>query len=335
MVYKKRVLFFLLITMLAACGAPPAMLPPAPDMNQLNTAIAQTAGAAMALTLQAASPTFTPTVTPTDTVTPSFTPTPTSTPTLTIPTDFATPTPQVAQIIVSVTTNCRSGPGKVYAYQSALSKGVISEVLAVDPTGKYWYIPNPESPGEFCWVWGEYATVSGNTAALPVYTPPPSPTATITLEPAAATKAASGSGGSGGSDDEPKTGSGEMGPGYGPRPKIQLSYMGLDTCAGEWWVEFNLANISQDFDVRSIEMKIFDSDSQATASILADGFKNVNGCSDDFTENLLRADSSLVVSSPALPYDPTGHEIELTVRVCKAISQGTPCSVKEKIEFVP
>jgi hypothetical protein len=335
MAYKKRVLSLLLLTMFTACGAPPATLPPAPDMHQLNTAIVQTAGAAMALTLQSASPTFTPTVTPTDTATPSFTPTSTSTPTLTIPTDFATATPQVAQIIVSVTTNCRSGPGKAYAYQSALSRGVTSEVLAVDPTAKYWYIPNPESPGNFCWVWGEYATLSGNTAALPVYTPPPSPTATITLEPAAATKAASGSGGSGGSDDEPKTGSGEMGPGYGPRPKIQLSYIGLDGCSGEWWVEFNLINTSEEFNVRSIEIILFDSDTQDKVSIQADGFKNVNGCFDDSTENVLNADSSLVMSSPALSHDPAGHELELTVRVCTATSQGSPCSVKEKIEFVP
>jgi hypothetical protein len=40
----------------------------------------------------------------------------------------------------------------------------------------YWYIENPTRPGEFCWLWGEYATLTGEVEALPILTPFPSPT---------------------------------------------------------------------------------------------------------------------------------------------------------------
>src|SRR5688500_14870693 len=102
MTHSKRTPFFVfIILLLAACAPVSTALPPAPDINQLNTAIAQTAAVALAQTGQAASPTFTNTVTPTNTATPLFTATATTTPTLTIPTDFATSTPEIPQIIVS------------------------------------------------------------------------------------------------------------------------------------------------------------------------------------------------------------------------------------------
>ena len=45
------------------------------------------------------------------------------------------------------------------------------------------YITNPDKPGEFCYLWGEYAIVAGDTQALPEFTPLPSPTATNTPTP--------------------------------------------------------------------------------------------------------------------------------------------------------
>ena len=66
----------------------------------------------------------------------------------------------------------------------------------------YWYIRNPNDSNGFCWLWGEYATVTGNFAALPVFTPPPTPT---------------------------------------PRPAFDADYDGLETCTG-WWVDVNLTN---------------------------------------------------------------------------------------------
>jgi hypothetical protein len=79
-------------------------------------------------------------------------------------------------ISVTVDTNCRSGPGMVYDYRGGLFVGETAEVVGKSPGGNYWYIRLPRSPGTFCWVTGEYATVNGDTALLPVFTPAPTPT---------------------------------------------------------------------------------------------------------------------------------------------------------------
>jgi hypothetical protein len=78
-------------------------------------------------------------------------------------------------VSVSVDTNCRTGPGKIYDYIGALIVGETAEVVGQSMDGQYWIIKNPDQPGE-CWLWGYYATVEGPVAGLPKYTPPPTPT---------------------------------------------------------------------------------------------------------------------------------------------------------------
>ncbi|MCJ7715107.1 MAG: hypothetical protein MUO54_01125 [Anaerolineales bacterium] len=107
----------------------------------------------------------------TATATPENTETPTLTPTVT-----ETPTPEVAMVFVSENTNCRKGPGTAYAWLVTAQKGEVAEAVARDPLGEYWYIHQPGTEGAFCWLWGKYATPTGPTDSLPVYTPEPTPT---------------------------------------------------------------------------------------------------------------------------------------------------------------
>jgi len=85
-------------------------------------------------------------------------------------------------VTVSVDTNCRTGPGVVYDRVGGLLVGEQAVVVGKYSAGNYWIINNPDSSGT-CWLWGQYATVTGNTAGLPEYTPPPTPTPTITPTP--------------------------------------------------------------------------------------------------------------------------------------------------------
>ena len=103
---------------------------------------------------------------------PTFTPGP---PTLT-PTPTHTSTPMVPTIIVSLDTNCRSGPGKVYDMIGALMVGETTEILARGSVPNYWVVDNPDYPGHECWLWGKYATVSGDTRHLPIRSAAPTPT---------------------------------------------------------------------------------------------------------------------------------------------------------------
>jgi hypothetical protein len=300
-----KVYYFLLaciILMIAACGPVSTAAPLVPDINQLNTAIAQTVAAAVTQSMVPPGPTS---AFNTQTATPTFTATftPTSSPTTLL---LFTPTLAVPIISVSVPTNCRNGPGKIYAYQGALFVGQVAQVVAAEPTGKYWYIPNPDSPGNFCWVWGQYATITGNTLGLPVFTPPPTPTPTVTPHPTQ-----------------------KCTPGAG----IQISYSSTDTCSGMWWVEFKLMN-NGNVDLRSINVEVFDSDTHVTVSNLTDGYRDKDGCSSSPKKDVLSPGSSVTVSAPAFSYNPAGHEIELTVTACSHTGQTGLCSTR-KIEFVP
>lgn len=94
-----------------------------------------------------------------------------------------TPMLEVPLISVSVDTNCRNGPGTVYNWIGALLVGEEAEVVGQSEDGQYWIIENPNQAGT-CWLWGNYASVTGSTDALPQYTPPPTPTPTSTPTPA-------------------------------------------------------------------------------------------------------------------------------------------------------
>lgn len=109
--------------------------------------------------------------------TPEFTATlgPTSTP------EF-TATPSVPQVSVTTNTNCRTGPGVVYDTLGGLNIGETAEVVGKNsPTG-YWIIKLPSS-SIICWLYPEFATVSGNTANLPEYPVPPTPTPSLPAAP--------------------------------------------------------------------------------------------------------------------------------------------------------
>jgi hypothetical protein len=158
--------------------------------------------------------------TPTATLTPIFPPAETLT-----PSPVFTFTPIVPQVSVSVATNCRTGPGKIYDRVGALLVGQVAEVVGRNPTGNYWYIRNPNKSDGFCWLWGEYATLTGNVAALPMLTPQPTPT---------------------------------------PIPAFEASYNSLDSCT-VWWVNLDLTNNGgTSFESISITVRDMDTDIDAS-----------------------------------------------------------------------
>ena len=128
-----------------------------------------------------------PTTSPSPTqATPSTTPSPqpSASPSPTLP-----PTKKASDdtplIRVSVTTNCRTGPGVHYARISSLKPGKKVEILGRVPNYPYWVIRDPWGSGRSCWLWNYYASVQGDTSSLPVYQPPATstPGATWTLTP--------------------------------------------------------------------------------------------------------------------------------------------------------
>lgn len=176
------ILIITLSLMLASCNVLPLLtgndVSEIPVEDQAKTLVAQTMAAIQQTQVPqvqeppAAQETPLP-PTPTETLMPTNTPEPTLTPTNTM-----TATPDIPRVNVSVDTNCRTGPSTKFDWVGALLVGETAELVGRSSEGDYWIIKTPDAGGN-CWLWGQYATVSGQTAALPLYTPPPTPTPLI------------------------------------------------------------------------------------------------------------------------------------------------------------
>ena len=292
---KLNPIFYAVVALLSASLAcvSPTVSVITPDPGFVGTTIAQTVAAALTQTAQPLIPNM-GSGSPTNTRTPEP---PTFTPTATLsPTPIFTATPSTPQITVSVATNCRVGPGKVYDRVGALLVGEFAEVVGVNPTGDYWYIRNPDSANGYCWLWGEYATLAGNLSGMPVFTPPPTPT---------------------------------------PVPAFEASFSSLDSCATSitWWADLKLVNTGG-IAFRSISITLRDTVTDTVLAMSADNFTDNDGCTGSSTRDTLDPGGARFVSSPTFAYDPTGHKLRATITVCsnKAIS-GT--CVSQVIEFKP
>ena len=82
------------------------------------------------------------------------------------PSSNSTPLASVGDVI-----NCRSGPNKSYKVVTQLVAGEQVEIIGFLPPN-YWLVSS--QLGE-CWLSGEFATPSGNFAAVPTVTAPPTP----------------------------------------------------------------------------------------------------------------------------------------------------------------
>jgi hypothetical protein len=145
------------LLVLSACNMPTGdaatKIPSETDTPKAMTTIAATA------TLTKLVPTATITLTATETPLP----------------ESATPEPVIAKVVRE--SNCRVGPGSLYDLVARYQVGQMLEVVAKDLGNTYWFVKNPESPEEQCYLLAQNVTISGETTALPRFTPLPSPTA--------------------------------------------------------------------------------------------------------------------------------------------------------------
>jgi len=71
-----------------------------------------------------------------------------------------------ATLSVSVATDCYAGPSTHYGFVITIYPGTTVTVVGKDTADNYWIIDVPGYPGTVCWLSGQYASVSGDTADL-------------------------------------------------------------------------------------------------------------------------------------------------------------------------
>jgi len=267
--------------------------PTAAIQTQVAELVASTAAAQTALSIAVESTLASlATNTPEFTFTPSLTPTPSFTPTSTF-----TLTPSVPMVSVSVETNCRSGPGTAYNVLGVLNKGQTAEVVGRNASGDTWIIKLPSNPAITCWLWGQYATVVGNTAGLPVSTPPPTPT------PAAA---------------------------------FSVSYFDIEDCGGgAYGIKFKIANTGS-ITWESIRVIATDLTTSESNSMDWNAFRNYNvaGCAFVSEDQNLEGGEAGYHTTTSFSADPTGHNFTVTVRVCSLDGLAGTC-LEKTINFTP
>jgi hypothetical protein len=294
---------FVGVILLIAAQACAPSIPATSDPGVIDTAVAQTFAAAMTQTRQPGIPETgdeSPTPTPTQTaiVLASATPTETAVPPTITPAVSSTPvlTPGVVQLYVTVPTNCRTGPSVSYPRVGGLQLDQVANVVGRNATGDYWIIRNPSRASETCWLWGRYATVAGDTSALPVFTPPPLPT---------------------------------------PVPGFDASFEGMESCAdtGNWWLDLALENTGG-ITFQSFFMVVTDTVTGVNLTLYQDNFIDRDGCNVEEDQGDLDPGDTLIVSAPSFAYDPTGHRMRARITVCSNVGQNGTC-LTQSDDFTP
>jgi hypothetical protein len=115
-------------------------------------------------------------------------------------------------------------------------------------------------------------------------------------------------------------------------PNVSINYAGLDSCQN-WWTEFNLVNNTSNT-YRSVSITVLDTVTSTSVVKTTDGFQNQNGCLVFVSQTTFGPGSSIVVSAQPFSYDPTGHKLRATIRLCTKKGLSGNCT-GSSIVFTP
>jgi hypothetical protein len=213
------------------------------------------------------------TVTPTSQATETPTVTATETP---IPEPSATVTPEAPKAEVVRETNCRVGPAGNYDLVATYQVGQSLEVVAKDLGAGYWFVRNPEKPEEQCYLLAQNIKISGDTAALPKFTPQPSPTAA---------------------------------------PYFNVSFKKFDSCKGQDFALFIVENVGS-VPFRSAYIKVIDQKVNKSVEQALNAFDQFAGCVLAKNIAPLNSGATGYVSSPRFDWTVNRDKLRAVLMLC-------------------
>ena len=218
--------------------------------------------------------------------TPEFTFTPSLTPTITpSPTRTYTPTFNFPRVTAGADTNCRTGPSTAYNILGQIKAGQTAEIVGQDADRSHWVIRLPSDPTVICWIWRASATITGNTAPVPVFTPQPTPTETI---------------------------------------GFILTFDGFASCGGLFAVKFKIVNNSQ-VTWESDQVNATDRTTNVTTTIDRNNFPDYDTCSPTSLDGNLAPGETGFTASSGFANNPTGHDFKATIQLCTSDNQTGTC----------
>jgi hypothetical protein len=211
-------------------------------------------------------------------------------------------TPSFAMLSVSVETNCRSGPGVAYGALGIVRVGDTAQVVGRNAESTYWIVKLPSNQAIPCWVWGQYATLVGNTGGLPVSTPPPTPSPAPTSTTAVS---------------------------------FAVKFDSVTACgAASYPVTFKITNtggITWD----SIQTKVVDNVNHNSGHNEDDEvFQQVTACANGPASQNLEPGEVGYSSAILLPPSPAGHNLTVSFRVCSEPDMSGVCK-ENSFTFTP
>ncbi len=206
---------------------------------------------------------------PPPTATATIQPTSTSTPTITL-----TPTLEKVTVTVSKNTNCRQGPEKQFDLVGIMKTGETAEAIGRNAQKTYWVIRLPSNTAKTCWLWYEWATLTGNGDALLIVESPPTPT-------------------------------------WSPRPDFTFNYLGLTPCGGNYRIRLQVTNTGN-VPWESFRSRSEDTVTAVTTMAASNVFLDYNGCAVlAGPEALAPGDTNYAVS--IAPAGSSGHNITVNL----------------------
>ncbi|PKN98738.1 MAG: hypothetical protein CVU42_11010 [Chloroflexi bacterium HGW-Chloroflexi-4] len=286
--FKKRMIgmaTIMLLILVSGCTTPAVQTPDLAATIAVNVAVEQTLAALGTQTIltelayQQMNPTETPTPQPTAT------------------SEF-TATPDKVTLTLSKDTYCRNGVFAKSPFVALMTAGRTYDVLAVDPNNQAFYVVEPDHTFTYCWLWGEFATVSGDVASLPIYTPQPLPTPTKTATVG---------------------------------PDFSVSYIGQQVCGADYYLRFSIKNNGSKT-WQALQINTTDNFNNAVTPYNNTVFVDYVGCTAGVSESDLAPGENSNVAVK-ISGDPTGHSMTATIILCQTDASGG-CNPKT-INFTP
>ncbi|MGB7540121.1 MAG: hypothetical protein WBM17_16385 [Anaerolineales bacterium] len=225
----------------------------------------------------------------------ALSPTASFTPTLT-PTVTPTPTSDRVTVTVSKNTNCRTGPDKIFDLVGIMMVGETAEAIGRNEQKTYWVIRLPANTAKQCWLWYEWATVTGNGDALPVIQSPPTPT-------------------------------------FSPKPDFTFSFVRVENCGSSHFLVLRIQNTGN---MAWESRRAFVKDLTTAHQIMSSGnqFATFSACVPSPISPSIRPAETLedVVNAPD---DPTHHSMHVELTMCTADSMGGTCLSKDLDFTIP